>query len=366
MALTFGPAATYAAGVQTLSVTTADLTGKGELDIVAAAEGPLASSGPGNGIFVLLNNVLLLGRLVEGFEEYEARFTTKQGLADRRYFAQPIWSGEPIVGQTVLLHAEQGLGDTIQFVRYVPFVAERDARVLLEVEAPLARLVHSVEGVSKVIVRGEAPPGFDVHAPLLSLPRAVGTVLSTIPARVPYLAPPPEAQTRWLSRLPKTQCRRIGIVWAGNPRQPNDRRRSVPFPALAPLWELPDVRWVSLQVGPRSQDLLAVREGLIDDLAPELDDFAETAAAVLRLDLVIAVDTAAAHLAGALGIPTWIMLPFASDWRWLCTGDRSPWYPSVRLFRQNADRSWAPVVEAIARAIANPKMQAVAAVDCGD
>jgi tetratricopeptide (TPR) repeat protein len=250
--------------------------------------------------------MLLQGRLADGWAAYEARFDTKQGRRDRRGFAQPLWEGETLRGRTILLHAEQGLGDTLQFCRYAPLVARGAGRMVLEVQPPLKSLLARLSGVDQVVAEGEALPGFDAHCPLLSLPRVFGTVLETIPAEISYLAPSPEARARWRERLPKDDRPRVGVVWAGNPRHVNDRRRSLPFEALAPLWAVPRVAWFSLQTGQRAGELIDAPPGLIEHVASdyELDDFAETATAVDQLDLVVTADTAVAHLAGALGKPS--------------------------------------------------------------
>jgi tetratricopeptide (TPR) repeat protein len=295
--------------------------------------------------------LLLQGRLAEGWAAYEARFDTKQGRPDRRGFAQRLWEGESLCGRTILLHAEQGLGDTLQFCRYAPLVARSGGRVVLEVQPPLKSLLARLSGVDQIVAKGEALPDFDVHCPLLSLPHVIGTVRDTIPAEIPYLTPPSEARARWHERLSKDDRQRVGVVWAGNPRHVNDRRRSLPFEALAPLWAVPRVAWFSLQVGPQAADLGQAPSGLIEDLSPDLVDFAETAAALVQLDLVVTADTAVAHLAGALGKPAFVMLSFAPDWRWLRQGANSPWYRSLRLFRQDAGRRWAPVIDAVAKSV---------------
>ena len=292
--------------------------------------------------------LLLLGRMAEGWAEYEARFETMQGRPYHRAFTQSRWRGEALSGRTILLHGEQGLGDTIQFCRYAALVAAAGGRVVLEVQRPLLSLLAGLTGVSVLVGHGDALPAFDLHCPLLSLPLAFGTTLECMPAAAPYLAPAEAARTRWRARLPAGP-HRIGLVWAGNPRHINDRRRSLPFAALAPLWDIPDVAWHSLQVGARSADLEAAPSGLIDDLAPELTDYTETAAAIEQMAMVVTVDTSVAHVAGALGRPCLLLLPYAPDWRWLRGGMTTGWYPSLRLMRQGPDASWMPVVSAVAQ-----------------
>ena len=294
---------------------------------------------------------LLMGNLAEGFAGYEARFETKLWRGDKRHFRQPEWRGEELAGRTILLYAEQGLGDTLQFCRYAALVAARGGRVVLEAPPPLRHLLDGLAGVERLIAHGEEPGDFDVQCPLLALPHLLGTDLESIPAAIPYLATPDDVRRAWRDRLGRRVRTRVGLVWAGNPRFINDRRRSLPFAALAPLWSLPSIDWFSLQVGPRAEDLASAPSGLITDLAPELHDFAETAAAVEQMDLVISVDTAVAHLAGALSKPVLLLLPFAPDWRWMRRGETSPWYPGHRLLRQDMRREWANVIDAAVTAL---------------
>jgi hypothetical protein len=231
-------------------------------------------------------------------------------------------------------------------------VARRGAgRVLLLVQAPLRRLLAGLPGVDRLLTPGETLPPFDLHCPLLSLPGAFRTALSTVPAEVPYLRPEPEAAARWRERLAPLPGLRAGLVWAGNPGHSNDRNRSIPFDALSPLWRVPGVSWASLQVGARAGDPRQAGTGAVHDLSPALGDFAETAAAIAALDLIVAADTAVAHLAGALGRPVWLMLPHVPDWRWLLRREDSPWYPTARLFRQERPGDWAGVVGRIAAEI---------------
>jgi Flp pilus assembly protein TadD len=295
--------------------------------------------------------LLLLGRLAEGWPDYEARLDTTQGRLDQRHFAQPRWRGEALNGRTILLTAEQGSGDTLQFCRYAKLVADCGGRVVMEVQPPLRRLLQSLAGVDTLVAQGEALPPFDVHAPLLSLPHLFGTEISSIPTCGPYLSPPAKTLAAWEQRLPRSDRPRIGLAWAGNPRHVNDRRRSMNFAALEPLWALPDIAWASLQVGPRSADLATAPPGLIEDLSPALSDFAETAAAIQQLDAVITVDSAVCHLAGALGKPTHLLLPFAPDWRWLRKRADTPWYPRLRLHRQDETRDWRALMEQLAHVL---------------
>ncbi len=297
--------------------------------------------------------LLALGRFDAGWALYDWRFKTRMaGGAQKIFVDRPPWRGETLANRSILLLAEQGLGDALQFMRYVPKVAEQAARVTLALPPSLLRLARSLGGGARLAPLGETLPPHDVHCPLLSLPLAFGTTAETIPGDAPYLAAEPDLAMAWQARLARLGSgRRIGLVWAGNPTHLNDRRRSLPIDLLAPLWALPGLVWCSLQVGARAADLASTPDGLIADLAPDLTDFAATAAAVAGLDLVIAADTSVAHLAGALGRPVWLLLPASADWRWQRFGDTTPWYPTMRLFRQDASRAWPPVVAAVAQAL---------------
>jgi tetratricopeptide (TPR) repeat protein len=288
--------------------------------------------------------LLLTGQFKEGWEEYEWRFVVAQY---DRGFDRPLWSGELLAGRTILLHAEQGFGDTLQFLRYVPIVAERGGSVVLEVPASLVRLARTVAGAPQVVATGDPLPAFDCHCPLLSLARVCKTNLATIPNAVPYLSVPTEASPAWAERIPATPSPRVGIVWAGATVGAIDLR------LLEPLWKVEGVSWFSLQVGGWSGDISSLAGVKIADLSPWLADFAETAAAVCRLDLVISVDTSVAHLAGALGRPTWLLLRYPPEWRWLLAREDSPWYPTVRLFRQRKEGDWPCVAREVAAALAN-------------
>jgi hypothetical protein len=286
--------------------------------------------------------LLLTGQLDEGWEEYEWRFAVAR--YDRN-FDRPLWSGEPLAGRSILVHAEQGFGDTLQFVRYVPAVAERGGSVVLEVPRPLVRLACTVASVSQVIAAGDPLPDFDCHCPLLSLPRVFKTDLATIPAAVPYLSVPGEAAAAWADRIAAAPGFIAGVVWAGTTVGAIDLR------LLQPLWEVAGISWFSLQVGERSRDVSLLDGVKMADLSPWLADFAETAAAVRQLDLVITVDTSVAHLAGALGRPVWILLPHSPEWRWMLAREDSPWYPTARLFRQREADDWRNVALDVAAAI---------------
>jgi Flp pilus assembly protein TadD len=287
--------------------------------------------------------LLLNGELDEGWQEYEWRFAVN--VYDRK-IDRPAWSGEPLAGASILIHAEQGYGDTLQFVRYIPAVAEHGGSVVLEVPASLLRLASTVAGASEIVAAGDPLPSFDCHCPLLSLPRVFKTNLATIPNAVPYLRVPADASAAWAERIPTTPGPKVGVVWAGTTVGAIDLR------VLQPLWEVDGVSWFSLQVGERSGDVSSLDGVKIADLSPWLTDFAETAAAVSRLDLVISVDTSVAHLAGALGRSTWLLLRYPPEWRWLLEREDSPWYPTARLFRQRKEGDWSGVAHEVAAALA--------------
>jgi tetratricopeptide (TPR) repeat protein len=303
-----------------------------------------------------LGHILLVtGRLEEGWPETEWQAVTHE--SGNRPFPVPLWQGEPLAGRTILLHAEQGLGDTAQFCRYAPILA-RDATVLLEVQPPLRRLMASLPGVTQVFARGEALPRFDLHCPLAFLPRRTGTVLETIPTEIPYLRADPAQVAAWRDRLTPLPGLRIGLVWAGGqgasrPEQLLlDRSRSITLARLAPLAAVPGLSFVSLQKGPPAAQAQHPPAGMaLYDFTAELSDFADTAALVEALDLVISVDTAVAHLAGALSKPVWLLNRFDTCWRWLLDRADSPWYPSLRLFRQKVPGDWDGVVADVQAAL---------------
>jgi Flp pilus assembly protein TadD len=302
--------------------------------------------------------LLLRGAFEEGWRAFEGRWQVPPMTAMARPFVQPQWrTGMPLEGTTVLLHAEQGFGDTLQFCRYAPLLAAAGARVLLEAPPALCRLLRSLPGVSQVIAAGAPLPAFDLHCPLMSLPGGFGTTLDTIPAAVPYLRADPAEVAAWCAILADLPGRRIGLVWAGSSRseQPQavavDRRRSMPLAALAPLAEVAGCSFVSLQLGPPAGQ--SPPPGMVlHDHTARLRDFADTAALVTALDLVIAVDTAVAHLAGALGRPVWLLNRFDTCWRWLEGRDDSPWYPTLRQFRQPVAGDWASPVGQVAQMLA--------------
>jgi tetratricopeptide (TPR) repeat protein len=310
--------------------------------------------------------LLLKGDFKRGFAEYEWRWKVPNSY--RRSFSQPLWDGSPLKGRSILLHAEQGLGDTIQFIRYVPLVRQMGGEVVLECQAALLPLLSGMPGISHLIARDMALPAFDVHAPLLALPGIFRTTLDTIPAAVPYLSPDGELVERWRQVLaeeysphaPREAGRHaergaytVGIAWQGNPSFPRDRLRSIPLTFFARLAKVGGMQLVNLQKGPGTDQLQSLGGQVpILDLGNQLDEksgaFMDTAAVMKNLDLVICSDSAVAHLAGAMAVPVWIALPFIPDWRWLLEREDSPWYPTMRLFRQRLPGDWNEVFDRIA------------------
>jgi tetratricopeptide (TPR) repeat protein len=305
--------------------------------------------------------LLMVGDFIGGWIDYEWRWKGEGGplIKDHRGFAQPCWLGnESICGKTILLHSEQGLGDTLQFCRYAKLVANLGARVILDVQRPLHQLLASVEGVAQVVVQGDALPAFDFYCPLMSLPLAFKTTLFTVPAQIPYLKSDAQKALHWKEKLGAKTKLRVGLVWSGGfrPHQPelwsiNDRR-NIPLATLSSLKD-PDIEFYSLQKGQPAEselaDLMAKNwDGpQLTDFTNMLHDFSDTAALIEQLDLVISVDTSVAHLAGALGKPVWILIRFDTCWRWLLDRTDSPWYPTVRLYRQESAGDWDGVVQRV-------------------
>ena len=296
---------------------------------------------------------LLAGDFEHGWEKYEWRKRHPRYAAAYRSFAAPTWEGEDIAGRTLLIHAEQGLGDSIQFIRYAEPLAARGARIIVACDAALIGLFRRVRGVAEAVDKNGAMPPFDVWIDQMSLPRVTRTRLESIPTPGAYLSADPARVAAWRREPPpgfKEGGLKVGLVWAGNPTHSNDRRRSMPVEAVRPLVAVPGLTFASLQVGARSRDVERLAGVL--DIAKRLTDFMETAAVVETLDLVIAVDTAVTHLAGAMGKPAWTLLPFDPDWRWVVAHqDDTPWYPSMRLFRQSRSGDWAGVVTRVVAAL---------------
>jgi Flp pilus assembly protein TadD len=298
---------------------------------------------------------LTMGRLEQGWPGYERRWKCKE-FGTMPPFQAPLWDGSPLDGRTILIHAEQGLGDTLQFIRYIPLVRERGGRVIMMCQPPLLRLLAGVPGIERLMPHGDPPPEFHLHVPLLSLPRLFGTTLESVPARVPYLHAEPQLVEAWRDRLGAYPGFKVGIAWQGNPKFRMDRARSMPLAQFAPLARVPGVHLLSLQKGVGREQLAAPeRRFPVTDLGGQLDEttgaFMDTAAAMKNLDLVVTSDTAIAHLAGALGVPVWVALQDIADWRWLMDREDSPWYPTMRLFRQTRPGGWEDVFERIALAL---------------
>jgi hypothetical protein len=294
---------------------------------------------------------LFCGDFEHGWRNFEWRWKNAErlGFGTERGFPQPLWLGETdIAGKRVLVHSEGGLGDTVQFCRYIPLLAARGAIVYLEIQAPLRGVLAGIQGVSKVISKGEAPPEFDCHCPLMSLPLAMNTTLDTIPFAAKYLHTDVAAAARWRALLGKTKRPRVGIVWSGNPRNAIDQRRSIRLSDWTP--HLPDeCDYFCLQDEVREADaaVLADNARIRRFDAKELD-FVSTAALCECMDVVISVDTSIAHLCGALGLPIWILLPLVPDWRWLRERPDSPWYLTAKLFRQKTPGDWDEVLTRVA------------------
>ncbi|PZV18107.1 MAG: hypothetical protein DCF22_02360 [Leptolyngbya sp.] len=292
--------------------------------------------------------LLQIGEFRRGFEEYHWRWKTKQ-CPDLRY-TQALWTGESLNGKVILLTAEQGFGDTIQFARYAPMVAARGGEVIIACQKPLLRLLSTVPGVSRCVDRDKDNIDIHTHAPLLELPYILGTTTDTIPANVPYLSPLSQSTIR-LDVPPDTRLK-IGIVWATNPSNSTSGKRSCSLSHFLSLLEVPGIALYSLQKEQPATDLALLHNTpRLQDLQDQLTDFADTACAIAQLDLIITVDTAVAHLAGALGKPTWTLLPHIADWRWLTDRDDNPWYPTMRLFRQNQPADWDGVMQQVRQAL---------------
>jgi tetratricopeptide (TPR) repeat protein len=297
---------------------------------------------------------LLLGDFERGWEEFEWRWRVPEFAPWRRDFVPPLWRGDaPLAGRTILLHAEQGFGDAIQFARYVPLVAARGATVVVEVPPPLTALFAGIAGAARIVARGDELPAFDCHCPLASLPLAFETRPETIPAAIPYLSPAPDRVPKWRQQLPQTAQRRVGIAWAGNANFKGDQTRSIGLARFSPLLSVAGIAFVGLQRDLRDGDRdMLRRHPHVVHLGDAMEDFGDTAAVMSTLDLVISSDTSVAHLAGALGRPVWVLLQYAADWRWLRDRSDSPWYPTARLFRQPEPDDWESVIRRVADALA--------------
>ena len=295
--------------------------------------------------------LLLTGDFKNGWQEYEWRWKTKD--FGTRNFEQPLWDGSDITGRTILLYSEQGIGDTIQFIRYAPLVAQRGAKVIVECRKELKSLLQNVEGVNAIVAYGEQRRDFDLHCPLLTLPLIFDTTLEAIPVEIPYIKVNASSIQKWKDKVKNDSSQlKIGLVWAGAPGYKRDEKRSFSLEIFSPFAHLTGVTFYSLQKGKAAEQGKNSPEGMkITDYTDEIQDFLDTAAFVENLDLVISVDTAVAHLAGALGKPVWTLIPFAPDWRWLLNREDSPWYPTMRLFRQPSPGDWQSVINNVLKEI---------------
>lgn len=291
---------------------------------------------------------LLSGDLAGGWPGYEWRWRWRDAPAHGP--PSPAWDGGALDGRTIVLHCEQGMGDGIQFVRYVPMVRDRGGHVLLRCPAPLVRLFAGVDGAGRIVAEGDPLPGGDCHAALLSLPGLFGTTLDTIPTAVPYLRPDPALIGAWRDRLAECRGLKVGVVWRGSPTHARDRGRSIPAALFGRCLDVPGITVVSLQQNAGADEISALGiTGPLVDAGGALTDFAETAAVIANLDMVISVDTSVCHLAGAVGAPVWTLVPFAPDWRWLLEREDSPWYPTMRLIRQPKPGDWPSVMDRVRR-----------------
>lgn len=295
-------------------------------------------------------NLLLQGRYIEGWSEYEWRWKKPDFTSPCRHTDIPVWDGSPLHGRTILLHAEQGFGDAIQFVRYVSSVVERGGSVIVECHPELVHLIQSMDGIRSIVPFGGALPHISYQVPLLSLPHIFGTTVQTIPLPDSYLSVPTGYREKWLQLMPEvTAGIRVGIVWAG--KSFPDPLRSCCLVDFAPFQAIKNATFYSLQIGGKAEQADLPDFPLID-LTEQIRNFADTAALIGQLDLVISIDTAVAHLAGALGKPVWLLLPFAPDWRWMRGQSDSPWYSTMCLFRQEMPGAWGKVISTIASNLA--------------
>jgi len=289
--------------------------------------------------------LLQLGRFAEGWAKYEWRWRARLFSSPKRDFAAPLWLGDaPLAGKTILLHAEQGMGDTLQFCRYAKLVSDLGGAVILEVERPLVTLLRHLDGVARIVGKGDDLPPFDTHCPLLSLPLAFKTTVATIPGFSRAITSDAERLAKWRQRLGPRTKPRIGVVWSGRATHMNDHNRSIAMSRFVSILS-DDVEWISLQTEVRDADrTIMSSHPWLRHFGDEIRDFSDTAALCDLVDRVITVDTSVAHLAGAMGKPVWILLPYNPDWRWLLERSDSPWYPSATLYRQNRGEDWGAVI----------------------
>jgi Glycosyltransferase family 9 (heptosyltransferase) len=300
--------------------------------------------------FDLSETLLQLGEYERGWREYRHRYRLPHTSSLERKIQCPRWDGRPLEGRRILLHDEQGFGDTFQFLRFVPRVKERGGHVILEVHPKLLGLARTLSGCDHLIGRDRVPPAFDLHCELMNLPMALGLRLADLPGAVPYLKADPALVDRWRERLAALPRPLVALTWAGSPSNAHDRKRSLSLARLAPLAAVDGVTFVSTQKGPKAAQAETPPHGMrLVDLGEEVRNFDDTAAVLSVVDLLVSIDSSPVHLAGALGRPVWTMLPFVAEWRWLLAREDSPWYPTMRLFRQPSRRDWPAVLERVAR-----------------
>ncbi|HIF60548.1 MAG TPA: hypothetical protein EYQ26_13810 [Rhodospirillales bacterium] len=290
----------------------------------------------------------MTGNFKTGWLNYESRWKKKNVEAKRRY-PQPFWDGSSLVCKTLFLYPEQGVGDLIIFIRYVKVLSTKTTKIIVECPKSLHRLFSTIPEINVLVTKEDTLPDFDFYAPLLSLPGILNTTLQTIPVNIPYLFADDHIVSPIITQ-PKVL--NIGIVWAGNPAHENDKNRSINLSFFLAITNIHNTQFYSLQVGDRRIDMYQEDfASQIIDLGKHLGDYAETATVINQLDLIITVDTSVAHLAGAMGKPVWVLLPFAPDWRWLLERDDSPWYPTMRLFRQQERGNWTTVFNEVYQAL---------------
>lgn len=315
----------------------------------------LVDAVPGDlsGRFDLAETLLLMGEFERGWREYHYRYSLAHTTRIERKVQRPRWDGRPMPGRPLLIHDEQGFGDTFQFIRMIPWAKTRSqAHVILEINRESLPLAERLDGIDEITVRGTLPPAFDVHCEMMSLPMVMGLKMSDLPGKIPYLSPSPTRVAKWRKRLAKLPRPLVGLVWAGRPSHHNDANRSMSLADLAPL-AMPGVSFLAVQKGPKAAQAKTPPEGMsVLALDDEIADFEDTAAILAIADLLISVDSSPVHLAGALGRPVWVMLPLIPDWRWLMERADTPWYPQTRLFRQTVRGDWSGVVANLARELA--------------
>ncbi|MFD2232667.1 hypothetical protein [Phaeospirillum tilakii] len=303
--------------------------------------------------FDLAETLLQLGEFERGWREYHYRYDLVHTVALARKVQRPRWDGRAMAGKTLLIHDEQGFGDTFQFIRLVPWAKRKSgARLVLQINADQESFARRIPGIDQIIRRGELPPPFDMHCEMMSLPMALGLRLADLPGEMPYLAADPKRLRRWRDRLARLPRPIVALVWAGRPNHANDANRSMSLSTLAPLAEAGGGSFISIQKGPKAAEAETPPPGLtLTNLDREIADFDDTAAILRVADLLISVDSSPVHLAGGLNRPAWVMLPYIGEWRWLTEREDSPWYPSLRLFRQDRPGDWGGVVRRLAAAL---------------